>query len=73
VRSAHKAKPHGDVLVGVVAALYAGLRFCGAVKAALYKLDFALGLVEFGVCLGIVRFAFELGAFVEQQYLGIIY
>jgi hypothetical protein len=55
VRSANEEKLHVDVLVGVVSALYAGLRFRSAVKAALYELDLALCLVELGVCLEFVR------------------
>jgi hypothetical protein len=45
------------ILVCVVAALYAGLRFRAAGQAALYELDLALDLVEFGVCLEPVRIA----------------
>jgi hypothetical protein len=44
-----------NILVCVGAALYAGLRLRVAVQAALYKLDLALDLVEFGVCLKLVR------------------
>jgi hypothetical protein len=45
----------GGLLVCVGAALYTGLRLRVAVQAALYKLDLALDLVEFGVCLETVR------------------